>query len=110
MPLTAGYACRLDRDAALSSALLEAAQSRLTDIHGAREDVRGMPSEDVELLRNLLRSAGAMRDVQAMPSPRSDRALEKIDPAALVELKGPIDDVHVARVIVPSFTVSELLV
>ena len=44
VPLTAGYACALGRDEALLRALLEAAQSRLTDIHGAREDVvRGGP-------------------------------------------------------------------
>ncbi|MDX2008841.1 MAG: YcaO-like family protein [Myxococcaceae bacterium] len=39
VPLTAGYACRLTATAALEAALLEAAQSRLTEIHGAREDV-----------------------------------------------------------------------
>lgn len=39
--LTAGYACALSRDAALIGALREAAQSRLTDIHGAREDAAG---------------------------------------------------------------------
>ena len=39
VPLSAGYACRLGRDDALLAALLEAAQSRATEIHGAREDV-----------------------------------------------------------------------
>jgi ribosomal protein S12 methylthiotransferase accessory factor len=39
VPLTAGYACRRTAGAALEAALLEAAQSRLTEIHGAREDV-----------------------------------------------------------------------
>ncbi|HEY6002874.1 MAG TPA: YcaO-like family protein, partial [Anaeromyxobacter sp.] len=39
VPVSAGYACRLRRDAALVAALLEAAQSRATEIHGAREDV-----------------------------------------------------------------------
>src|SRR5512137_1204318 len=39
VPLAAGYACRASRDEALLAALLEAAQSRLTEIHGAREDV-----------------------------------------------------------------------
>lgn len=39
VPLTAGYACRRTSRAALEAALLEAAQSRLTEIHGAREDV-----------------------------------------------------------------------
>ena len=39
LPLTAGYACALSTDDALCAALLEAAQSRLTDVHGAREDL-----------------------------------------------------------------------
>jgi ribosomal protein S12 methylthiotransferase accessory factor len=39
VPVAAGYACRLGRDEALLAALLEAAQSRLSEIHGAREDV-----------------------------------------------------------------------
>jgi ribosomal protein S12 methylthiotransferase accessory factor len=51
VPLTAGYAAGLDRAEALEGALLEAAQSRLTDIHGAREDVAPMPERDVARLR-----------------------------------------------------------
>ena len=39
VPLTAGYAARRTWAAAEESAFLEAAQSRLTEIHGAREDV-----------------------------------------------------------------------
>lgn len=39
VPLTAGYACRRTMAEALEAALLEAAQSRLTEIHGARDDV-----------------------------------------------------------------------
>lgn len=39
VPLTAGYACRRRIEDACVSAVLEAAQSRLTEIHGAREDV-----------------------------------------------------------------------
>jgi ribosomal protein S12 methylthiotransferase accessory factor len=39
VPLTAGYAARPSLAAAVEAAFLEAAQSRLTEIHGAREDV-----------------------------------------------------------------------
>ncbi len=39
VPLTAGYACRRTMPEAIEAALLEAAQSRLTEIHGARDDV-----------------------------------------------------------------------
>lgn len=64
IPLTAGYACRLDLESALRGALLEAAQSRLTDIHGAREDVAAAEPEGVERLRA---ACGAAR---RGPSPR----------------------------------------
>lgn len=37
--LAVGYGCHLDRDVALSRALTEAAQSRLTMISGARDDI-----------------------------------------------------------------------
>jgi ribosomal protein S12 methylthiotransferase accessory factor len=73
VPLTAGYACGLDEDAALTGALLEAAQSRLTDIHGAREDVRPMRERDVERLRRACeRAARGERD----PDPDPDRDLD----------------------------------
>ena len=39
VPLTAGYCCALTPGRAVRGALLEAAQSRLTEVHGAREDV-----------------------------------------------------------------------
>jgi ribosomal protein S12 methylthiotransferase accessory factor len=58
VPLAAGYACRLDPGAAALAALLEAAQSRLTDIHGAREDVARMEEEDVERLRRACAARG----------------------------------------------------
>jgi ribosomal protein S12 methylthiotransferase accessory factor len=59
VPLTAGYACALEFDCALRGALLEAAQSRLTDIHGAREDVAPMAERDVARLRRACgRAAG----------------------------------------------------
>src|SRR6266568_3266776 len=56
VPLTVGYACRLDLDGAVLAALLEAAQSRLTDIHGAREDVAPAERRGVERLRRACRA------------------------------------------------------
>jgi len=54
VPLTAGYACRRTEEAALTAALLEAAQSRLTEIHGARDDVTlGVREGGAELLDEL---------------------------------------------------------
>jgi YcaO-like protein with predicted kinase domain len=57
VPVTAGYACALDAPAALRGALLEAAQSRVTDIHGAREDVVPMEERAVERLRRACERA-----------------------------------------------------
>jgi ribosomal protein S12 methylthiotransferase accessory factor len=51
IPLTAGYACRLSDGEALEAALLEAVQSRLTEIHGAREDVAFSQRVSAESLR-----------------------------------------------------------
>ena len=56
VPLTAGYACRITPAHALHAALLEAAQSRLTDIHGAREDVTHGDQHGVEDLRRVCRN------------------------------------------------------
>jgi ribosomal protein S12 methylthiotransferase accessory factor len=66
VPLTAGYACRRSFAAAVEAALLEAAQSRLTEIHGAREDVL---LGDREAGRPLLRRLTAARPGGAPPPP-----------------------------------------
>ncbi|HEX7489063.1 MAG TPA: YcaO-like family protein, partial [Anaeromyxobacteraceae bacterium] len=62
VPLTAGYACRPDQDGAVLAALLEAAQSRLTDIHGAREDVGPAEGRGVGRLRRACRVGRPDRD------------------------------------------------
>jgi len=61
VPLTAGYACRPRFAAAAEAALLEAAQSRLTEIHGAREDVLLGDREAGRPLRASLAGARARR-------------------------------------------------
>ena len=76
IPVTAGYACGLDAASALRSALLEAAQSRLTDVHGAREDVA--PVAD-----------GALRGLA-----QACAAAEGKRPAAAVQPGGKVSDVH----------------
>ena len=130
LPLTAGYACRLDPAAALLSALLEAAQSRLTDIHGAREDVAAGPGDGVEELRaacgrararhparrsSLLRPSSSSRRTGAAHPRRALRAvLARLRagghlPAAVVDLAGPELGVHVVKVVAPGLLLSELL-
>lgn len=123
VPLTAGYACALGRDEALLKALLEAAQSRLTDIHGAREDVA---SADRQAAREFAqacasvrprRRAGDMPDTGAGPATaerRVRRVLERLKRAgftqvAAVELDSPVPGLHVRRVVVPGMRISELL-
>jgi ribosomal protein S12 methylthiotransferase accessory factor len=71
VPLAAGYACRLSRDGALRAALLEAAQSRATEIQGAREDVAASDRGAAEPLRALLERARARRAASALPELRA---------------------------------------
>ncbi|HET9554811.1 MAG TPA: YcaO-like family protein, partial [Anaeromyxobacteraceae bacterium] len=71
VPLAAGYACRLGRDEALLAALLEAAQSRLTEIHGAREDVLHGERDAAEPLARWCRGARPSRRASALPDHRA---------------------------------------
>lgn len=122
--LTAGYACALDRDRALLAALLEAAQSRLTDIHGAREDVQAPDEQADEALIGACRRVRARRSVQAMPQPRRPKgggaagAVREVlarfraagfARAAAFDLAPPGFALHVVKVVVPGMQVSELL-
>jgi len=120
-PVTAGYACSLSRDRALTAALLEAAQSRLADIHGAREDVSPMDPEAAALLHAFCREARPTRRASRLPEqsrrgPRADlaRALALLRRAGVasvlaVDLSPPGLGVHVARVLIPGFRLTELL-
>lgn len=75
VPLTAGYALRPTWKDAADGAFLEAAQSRLTEIHGAREDVVGGVREaGAELLRALERAVPrpAREGVRPLPAKSSE--------------------------------------
>lgn len=104
VPLTAGYACRRDWKAAEESAFLEAAQSRLTEIHGAREDVmlgsREVGKEALTLVRAL--SSRAPRRGSA----RGDLKRHVDGRVALITLR---EDPWVVKAVSPDFEVSELL-
>jgi ribosomal protein S12 methylthiotransferase accessory factor len=118
VPLTAGYACRPSRDEALLAALLEAAQSRLTEIHGAREDVlHGDRRAAAPLLRWC--AAAPSRRAGDLPDhpPRSSaaqvsllvRRLAAAGHAAVVaDLDGP-PGLRVVKVLAPGLRRSELL-
>ena len=67
VPLAAGYACAFDPGRALEAAFAEAAQSRLTEIHGAREDVEEARPEAralLELCRKVKPAARVGRSVR----------------------------------------------
>ena len=123
VPLAAGYACALGRDQALLGALLEAAQSRLTDIHGAREDVAETDREAALALASACAGVRARRTVESMPELAEEVASPEdavrgvtarlaragFSRAAVVELEAPLPGLHVVRVVVPGLRVSELL-
>jgi len=124
VPLTAGYACAMTREAALLKALLEAAQSRLTDIHGAREDVAAADRGAARGFAEACAHVRPRRGVEAMPdlgahargaAPRRVRqVLARLGRAgfqrvAAVALDSPVAGLHVRRVVVPGMRISELL-
>ena len=123
VPLTAGYACALGRDEALLRALLEAAQSRLTDIHGAREDVASVDREAAREFSRVCASVRSKRRAEDMPDFSGEtsspvrgvrRVLQQLRRAgftqvAAVTLDAPVPGLHVRRVVVPGMRISELL-
>jgi ribosomal protein S12 methylthiotransferase accessory factor len=123
VPLTAGYGCALGRDEALMRALLEAAQSRLTDIHGAREDVSSTDQSAARGFATACASVRPKRKPEDLPDFSTDsaspaRALRRVlnqlrragfTQAAAVTLDAPIPGLHVQRVVVPGMRISELL-
>ncbi|MDY7225623.1 YcaO-like family protein [Hyalangium rubrum] len=123
VPLTAGYACALGRDEALLKALLEAAQSRLTDIHGAREDVSSADKAAARAFAQACASVRPKRHAEDMPDFSADasspvRGLQRVlnqlrragfTQVAAVTLDPPVPGLHVRRVVVPGMRISELL-
>lgn len=118
VPVTAGYACALTPERAVRGALLEAAQSRLTDVHGAREDVaHGEPP------RGLIEACARARPVRAlrqMPMVRERELRQqsslpiliqvicRLSPrAAVVDLAGA--PLQVVKIVAPGLRVSGLL-
>jgi ribosomal protein S12 methylthiotransferase accessory factor len=107
--LAAGYACRTTAEEAFEAALFEACQSRLTDIHGAREDVT---THTEEIPDWLLAPARPRRPMARLPRWRGAlRALLKATgvAAASVDMSMPGVPMAVERVFVPGFRISELV-
>jgi ribosomal protein S12 methylthiotransferase accessory factor len=119
VPLAAGYACRFSRDEALLAALLEAAQSRLTEIHGAREDVlHGERDAAAPLLRwcdsaRPRRRAADLPDHPTRPAgAQVARLVRRLvaagHPPLAADLDGP-PGLAVVKVLAPGLRRSELL-
>ena len=118
MPLAAGYASASTLGAALRGALLEAAQSRLTDIHGAREDVAPQKSGDVaEFVRMCAAAQGCKgggstrREGPPLTVPAVMRQLWRagIRTVVAVELAPVGCPFHVIKLVAPELEVSFLL-
>lgn len=119
VPLTAGYACRFGRDEALLAALLEAAQSRLTEIHGAREDVlHGERDAAAPLLRwcdaaHPGRRAAELPDHPPRPAAgQVARLIRRLAHAGFAPIAADLDgppDLAVVKVLAPGLRRSELL-
>ncbi|HEX9241926.1 MAG TPA: YcaO-like family protein [Anaeromyxobacter sp.] len=119
VPVAAGYACRTTRDGALHAALLEAAQSRATEIHGAREDVAVSDRAAAEPLRALLERARGRRIAAALPTVPAVGAaaavrevVRRLGRAGLRAVAVPLaapPGISVVRAIVPGLLLSELL-
>lgn len=118
IPLTAGYAAAADPARALEGALLEAAQSRLTEIHGAREDVDVAAREEARAFAAELEAVRPRRALQAMPRLTSDQATvpglvrllnRRGHEVAAVRLSGEDVPVEAWKVVVRGFLVTELL-
>lgn len=108
--LTAGYASRPSLRAAIEAAVLEAAQSRQTEIQAAREDVVVARTLDVPALwAEVKRAKRSRRAAVRGPGTPAGLARRFERPVAIVELAKGRLPIHVVKVLVPGFRVSELL-
>jgi ribosomal protein S12 methylthiotransferase accessory factor len=113
-----GVGCHLTREVALLRALTEAAQARLTLIAGSRDDVgrpRYVEAQDEQLIssRQALLAQPARRHFEEAPTENNRdvaddvgsvlRKLARvgIEQALVVDLRKPVFDIPVARVVVP---------
>ncbi|MGZ6081327.1 MAG: YcaO-like family protein [Myxococcaceae bacterium] len=118
IPLTAGYAAGTSREEARLGALLEAVQSRVTDTHGAREDVAPMKLEDARRLRAACSAPAVGRRARTARHRHEPGDAGPVVSAlhraghrriAVVELASRVEGVVVVRAFVPGLHRSELL-
>ncbi len=105
VPLTAGYAARRSLAGAVTAALLEAAQSRLTEIHGAREDVSiGDRIDGAALHVHFKARAKSKRQVKVAKPHQGPLTNHRV---LIVDLAH--EPLHVVKALSPSLLHSELL-
>ncbi len=119
IPLSAGYACAPTLEGALRGALLEAAQSRLTDVHGAREDIDATDHDASRDLAALANRSGRRRllDAGALPRGREENSAQLtrrfvaagFTRVAAIDLAPPTLSARVLKVVAPGLRLSELL-
>jgi ribosomal protein S12 methylthiotransferase accessory factor len=122
VPVTAGYAAGVSREEARLGALTEAAQSRLTDIHGAREDVApGAVADAAVLLEAARGKRRASPRKRATPTTIGSTDAGDAGPVlralgnagytriAVVELASAGEGAVVVKAFVPGLRLSELL-
>ncbi len=105
--LTAGYAARLDAQAAVQAACEEAFQSRLTEVQGAREDVALGRGHEVPSWLAHVSPGRPVRGARVRTAAALARALRR--PVAYVELVPGRLPVRVVKVFVEGYRLSELL-
>lgn len=117
----AGYGCHLDRDVALSRALTEAAQIRLSIIAGSRDDIQHGAYAEIQQMRSSfqIREQAHLSSFQAMPSTSNQDlsadlqdVLRRVNavvscPPFFVDLTRPAFGIPVVFVVVPQLRMVE---
>ncbi|WP_448950481.1 YcaO-like family protein [Labrys neptuniae] len=113
--LSGGFACRLSMGDAALSALLEAVQSRLTNIAGGRDDLHmseydAIDPDQADLSSSIVFShepfGADLTPCSLSPSQKLDHAITKLQefgcsPISCFDLPTPVQGVHVVRALVP---------
>jgi ribosomal protein S12 methylthiotransferase accessory factor len=117
----AGYGCHLDRDVALSRALTEAAQIRLSIIAGSRDDIQHGAYAEIQQMRSSLRlrEKSTLTHFHAIPSTSHQNIAEDLQdvthrirsvvacPPLFVDLTRSEFGIPVVFVVVPQFRMVE---
>lgn len=120
---TSGYGCHLDRDVALSRALSEAAQTRLTMIAGSRDDISSrlyqrLQSETAPLPKTSGSAGQDFREISSSASRYLEEDLQEISRRILktfhrsplaVNLTHPLFNIPVVFVVLPQALFFEVL-